>query len=100
MISMRLERITRNNEHNNNQGMNKMTELTTREKHLLAILDSIIQMSDKCESLGGLVSISGVASAATMQTSIQKNKSRIYALVRPEQNTKTKTLKKKPSQIS
>jgi hypothetical protein len=42
-----------------------------------ATLDAIIEMSDHAESVGGATSIAGVAALHKMQTSIQKNKSRL-----------------------
>jgi hypothetical protein len=43
----------------------------------VAMLDAIVQMSDRAEALGGATSISGVAALNTMQKSIQRNKLRM-----------------------
>jgi hypothetical protein len=45
----------------------------------LALLDAIVELSDRAEGLGGATSIAGVAALHTMQTSIQKNKARMRA---------------------
>lgn len=48
----------------------------------LAILATIMKMSDEAQALGGATSISGVASLHKMQTSIQKSGPRLAALAR------------------
>lgn len=59
-----------------------------REAVLFAILDSIIQISDRAEAAGGATSISGVATLHTMQKSIQSNKPRILQLLREKEPNK------------
>lgn len=46
-------------------------------KTLLAILATIMKMSDDAQALGGASSLSGIASLHKMQTSIQKNGPRL-----------------------
>lgn len=46
----------------------------------LAVLATIMKMSDEAETLGGATSIAGVASLHKMQTSLQKNGPRFAAL--------------------
>lgn len=48
----------------------------------LAILATIMKMSDEAQALGGATSIAGVASLHKMQTSIQKNGPRLATLAR------------------
>lgn len=48
----------------------------------LAILATIMKMSDEAQALGAATSISGVASLHRMQTSIQKSGPRLAALAR------------------
>ncbi len=43
----------------------------------LAILATIMKMSDEAQALGGAMSVSGIASLHKMQTSIQKNGPRL-----------------------
>lgn len=43
----------------------------------VALIDAILELSDRAEALGGATSIAGVAALHKMQTSIQKNKPRI-----------------------
>lgn len=50
-------------------------------KNATLILSAILVMSNRAEALGGATSIEGVASLHAMQTSIQKNKSRIQKLM-------------------
>lgn len=52
-------------------------DLTKPGEIAIAMLDAIVQMSDRAEALGGATSISGVAALNTMQKSIQKNKLRM-----------------------
>jgi hypothetical protein len=40
----------------------------------IAMLDAIVELSDRAEAQGGATCIAGVAALHTMQTSIQKNK--------------------------
>jgi hypothetical protein len=60
-----------------------MSKLTAEQIALLC-MDTIIQMSDHAESLGGATSIAGVAALHKMQQSIQKNKQRILAALKSE----------------
>lgn len=46
----------------------------------LAVLATIMKMSDEAQALGGATSISGIASLHKMQTSIQKNGPRLATL--------------------
>jgi hypothetical protein len=48
----------------------------------LAILATIMKMSDDAQALGGATSIAGVASLHKLQTSLQKNGPRMAALAR------------------
>ena len=52
----------------------------------LAILATIMKMSDEAEALGGATSIAGVASLHRMQTSLQKNGARFATLARALEN--------------
>lgn len=52
-------------------------DLTKPAELAIALLDTIIMMSDEAERLGGASSIAGVASLHRMQASIQKNKVRV-----------------------
>jgi hypothetical protein len=52
-------------------------DLTKPGELALALIDVIVQMSDEAEAVGGATSIAGVAQLHRMQTSIQKNKTRI-----------------------
>jgi hypothetical protein len=52
-------------------------DLTKPGELALALLDAIIELSDRAEAQGGATTISGVAALHTMQTSIQKNKARV-----------------------
>ncbi len=56
--------------------------MTTEEanKTLLAILATIMKMSDEAEALGGATSLAGVASLHKMQKSIQKNGHRLAVI--------------------
>jgi hypothetical protein len=58
--------------------------MTDREalNQALAVLSTIMQMSDHVEKCGGLKCMSGVAAAHKMQTSIQKNGPRLAALAK------------------
>lgn len=58
--------------------------MTDREalNQALAVLSAIMQMSDHVEKCGGLKSLSGVAAAHKMQTSIQKNGPRLAVLAK------------------
>lgn len=49
-------------------------DLTKPGELAIALLDTIVAMSDEAERLGGATSIAGVASLHKLQTSIQKNK--------------------------
>ena len=52
----------------------------------LAILATIMKMSDEAQALGGATTISGVASLHKMQTSIQKNGPRLAKLAQTLQD--------------
>jgi hypothetical protein len=54
-------------------------------KTAVLILATIIEMSDHAKAMGGATSISGVAALHRMQTSIQKNRSRIIAMCKLDQ---------------
>lgn len=54
-----------------------VVDLTKPGELALALLDAIIELSDRAEAQGGAGSIAGVAALHTMQTSIQKNKARV-----------------------
>lgn len=56
-------------------------DLTTPGNIALALLDTIVEMSDRAEQLGGARSIAGVAALNTLQTSIQKNKLRLRHVI-------------------
>lgn len=57
--------------------------MTTEDalKTTLAILGTIMKMSDEAQALGGATSVAGVASLHKMQTSIQKNGPRLAKIV-------------------
>lgn len=48
----------------------------------LAVLATIMQMSDHVKACGGLTCLSGIAAANKMQNSIQKNGPRLAALAK------------------
>jgi len=48
----------------------------------IAMLDTIVEMSDRAEKLGGATSIAGVAELHKLQQSIQKNKFRMRKLLK------------------
>jgi hypothetical protein len=52
-------------------------DLTKPAGLALALLDSVLEMSDRVEALGGATSIAGIAALNTLQTSLQKNKGRV-----------------------
>ena len=52
-------------------------DLTKPGEMAIAILDAIVELSDRAEAVGGATSISGVAALHKLQTSIQKNKGRM-----------------------
>jgi hypothetical protein len=54
-------------------------DLTKPGAVAVAMLDSIVELSDRAEALGGATSIAGVAALNAMQKSIQKNKERMRA---------------------
>lgn len=56
-----------------------MTEVNLNEPAgiALALLDAILEMSDRAEALGGARTIAGVAALNTLQKSLQKNKVRV-----------------------
>lgn len=56
-------------------------DTTQALKTTLAILATIMKMSDDAQALGGATSISGIASLHKMQTSIQKNGPRLAQIV-------------------
>jgi hypothetical protein len=60
--------------------------MTKTENILFALLDSIYQMSDHAEEMGGATSISGVAALNTLQKSLQKNKPRVLKLLEELRN--------------
>lgn len=55
--------------------------MTKHEQTLLAVLATIMQMSDHAQKLGGATSIAGVAALHKMQVSIQKNGPRLAKIV-------------------
>jgi hypothetical protein len=58
-----------------NEGM--VVDLSKPGELAIAMLDAIVELSDRAEALGGARSIAGVAALHTLQTSIQKNKARM-----------------------
>lgn len=51
------------------------------ETNAVLILGAIIEMSDHAKRMGGSTCISGIAALHTMQTSIQKNRGRVIAML-------------------
>jgi len=53
----------------------------SKERTAVLLLGAIMEMSDHAEKMGGSFSISGVAALHKMQTSLQKNRPRVVALL-------------------
>jgi len=54
------------------------------ERNARLILGAIMEMSDHAQKLGGATTIAGVAALHKMQTSIQKNRPRVIAMLQEE----------------
>lgn len=61
-------------------------DLTKPGELAIAMLDAIVELSDRAEAQGGATCIAGVAALNTLQKSIQKNKVRMRAALKQAQS--------------